>query len=288
MRINSVAHWRRSSGAEDTPWVVLHMAEFSSRPRESAHGTLWESHRALGSNQCIRAAGLKLRLGGIFALERIARDSEKDHWPIMEVLAAYVRENADVKNLGHTPAILGEDIAAILTVFRRRVHTREHKEHHLWLNNVDLRNANLMDTRLVRANLIGSNLDNALLGDVDLEQEAQLINATLKNTFLLGANLQETDLQFANVTGTSFQNVNLRGANLEGIVGLTADQLNDAVWDTSTRFPEYLVGDIPKSQGLGVGESYLERIPSQPRLTRPCSRRRFKRGGRGEGCGRRG
>lgn len=37
---------------------------------------------------------LEIRLGGIYALERIARDSEKDHWPILEVLSAYVRENA--------------------------------------------------------------------------------------------------------------------------------------------------------------------------------------------------
>jgi len=36
---------------------------------------------------------LEMRLGGIFALERIARDSPEDHWTIMEVLTAYVREN---------------------------------------------------------------------------------------------------------------------------------------------------------------------------------------------------
>jgi hypothetical protein len=37
---------------------------------------------------------LEVRLGGIYALERIARDSPKDHWTIMEVLTAYVRRNA--------------------------------------------------------------------------------------------------------------------------------------------------------------------------------------------------
>src|SRR5207247_3128017 len=37
-------------------------------------------------------AGLTVRLGGIYALERIARDSAKDHWQIMEVLTAYVRD----------------------------------------------------------------------------------------------------------------------------------------------------------------------------------------------------
>lgn len=36
---------------------------------------------------------LEVRLGGIYALERIARDSERDHWPIVEVLTAYVREH---------------------------------------------------------------------------------------------------------------------------------------------------------------------------------------------------
>ena len=42
---------------------------------------------------------LELRLGGIHALERIAQESEKDHWPIMEVLTTYVREHAPIKKL---------------------------------------------------------------------------------------------------------------------------------------------------------------------------------------------
>src|SRR5215510_11554046 len=42
----------------------------------------------LGSNN------LDVRLGGIYALERIARDSHKDHWTVMEVLTAFVREQS--------------------------------------------------------------------------------------------------------------------------------------------------------------------------------------------------
>src|SRR5215204_7190423 len=38
---------------------------------------------------------LEIRLGGIYALERIARDSpEKDYSTVMEVLTAYVRQNS--------------------------------------------------------------------------------------------------------------------------------------------------------------------------------------------------
>ena len=32
---------------------------------------------------------MEIRLGGIYALERIANDSDKDYWPIIETLTAY-------------------------------------------------------------------------------------------------------------------------------------------------------------------------------------------------------
>lgn len=40
---------------------------------------------------------LEIRLGGIYALERISNESEKDYWPIMEILTAYVRENSSAE-----------------------------------------------------------------------------------------------------------------------------------------------------------------------------------------------
>ena len=66
---------------------------------------------------------MAIRLGGIYALERIAKDSEKDHGPIMEVLTAYVRERAprqeeeETQNGAKKPPT---DIQAILTVIGRR------------------------------------------------------------------------------------------------------------------------------------------------------------------------
>jgi hypothetical protein len=42
---------------------------------------------------------LAVRLGGIYALERIARDSESDYRAVMEVLTAFVRESARVTTL---------------------------------------------------------------------------------------------------------------------------------------------------------------------------------------------
>jgi len=35
-----------------------------------------------------------VRIGGIYALERIARDSARDHPTVMDVLAAFIREHS--------------------------------------------------------------------------------------------------------------------------------------------------------------------------------------------------
>ena len=68
------------------------------------------------------SANMAIRLGGIYALERIAKDSEKDYGPVMEVLTAYVREKAPRKE-NHEPQAAEKpptDIQAILTVISRR------------------------------------------------------------------------------------------------------------------------------------------------------------------------
>ena len=37
---------------------------------------------------------LDVRIGGVYALERIARDSARDHPTVMEVLGAFIREHS--------------------------------------------------------------------------------------------------------------------------------------------------------------------------------------------------
>ncbi len=42
----------------------------------------------------LKDADISVRLGGLYALERVAKDSPKDHKVIMEILAAYIRERS--------------------------------------------------------------------------------------------------------------------------------------------------------------------------------------------------
>lgn len=67
---------------------------------------------------------MAMHLGGIYALERIARDSPNDHWTVMEVLTAYIRDKRSVDlsssvELNHLEPI-STDIQAALTVVGRR------------------------------------------------------------------------------------------------------------------------------------------------------------------------
>ncbi len=113
---------------------------------------------------------LAIRLGGIYALERIARDSERDHWPIMEILTAYVREHAPWKAEGqHSQPKLAPEIQAILTVLGRR--TRSYGKGEDWpldLSFTDLRRAALTDAHLERAVLWGTHLEDAVLSFLPL------------------------------------------------------------------------------------------------------------------------
>jgi hypothetical protein len=187
----------------------------------------------LGSDQ------LQVRLGAIYALERIARDSERDHWPIMEILTAYVRVHARWKE---PPEDRAEeegppiDIQAILTVLERRIWTRETQEQRLNLSGVDLRGALLRHMHLEGASLMNSHLEHSTLVDIHLE------NANLRRSHLENAQLSEVYLQSANLATAYLKEalvgaVDLRGANLLNVVGLTESQLDIAHTDWLTTLP---------------------------------------------------
>jgi len=91
---------------------------------------------------------IEVKLGGIYALEQIAKDAPKKyHWTVMEVLTAFVRENAPLKKEeeGEKEEIpkLRTDIQAALTVIGRRNCENEQENQRLDLNRIDIRGANL-------------------------------------------------------------------------------------------------------------------------------------------------
>ena len=174
---------------------------------------------------------LELRLGGIYGLERIARESERDHWPIMEVLTAYVREHA-THNTRPDYLDLAADIQAILTVLRRREWRYEKSDQQFDLHQTDLRRADLHGAHLEGANLDGLNLEGANLEGAHLDYAhlwetnlvaASLHGAHLKNADLEGPALEDAHarLAYADLTNANLENANLipRGSNGRELAG---------------------------------------------------------------------
>ncbi len=174
---------------------------------------------------------LEVRLGGIYALERIANQSERDYWPIMEVLTAYVRENTPYKpqeSIDYSQAApvtaapvtaapvtrpLPIDIQAILTVISRRDRKYEPKGKFLDLRGADLEEAILSPADLVNVNFRGTNLRKADLHGAVLD-DANLSGANLSGADLIGANLPGADLSKADLGRANASGANLRNAKI--------------------------------------------------------------------------
>lgn len=206
----------------------------------------------------IGSENLEARLGGIYALERLARTSEKDYWPIMEILTTFVREHASARNnptLQEPPQRLAPDVQAALDVIGRRRHSyKDGENHRLDLRGTDLRRANLAgakfagailsEVHLEEANLAGISLEDAILRETHLEHanlaEAKMERTYLSNSWLNGTTLRSANLREAYLSGSRFEGADLLGADLREAFGLTWDQIKTAKKDNRTRLPDYL------------------------------------------------
>jgi len=166
-----------------------------------------------------------VRLGGIYALEQIALDSAELHWPVIEVLTAYLREHAAVHtdaeaSAASTDRRLPADHQAIATVIGRRRIAQDREDQRLDLRGTDLSGvrwdgAHLEGADLVGAHLEGAHLAGAHLAAADL-REAQLEGAHLVDAHLEGASLAGAHLARALLVRAHMEGANLRRAHLEG------------------------------------------------------------------------
>jgi hypothetical protein len=178
---------------------------------------------------------LDVRIGGIYALERVARDSAADHPTVMEVLSAFIREHSreqwplpDAADLPAPERATRPDVQAALTVIGRRDATRDRRPidlHEANLTRATLTEANLSGVKLTGANLNRADLIRADLSDADLF-EANLSGARPIRANLTGANLAKADLTTANLARADLIRANLYSANLTRANLATANLTN--------------------------------------------------------------
>jgi hypothetical protein len=160
----------------------------------------------LGAMREANQPNIEVRLGGIYALNRIFKDWPSDYWLIANVLTAYVRHNArwTSSSAQASDAIPGTDIQAILTVLGHDPPPSGFDPDHKFdLRNTDLRGAELYNANLQWTDFWGAHLEGAQLWAADL-RGAKLERAHLAGANLRGAHLEGASLEQVDVTGASF------------------------------------------------------------------------------------
>jgi uncharacterized protein YjbI with pentapeptide repeats len=199
---------------------------------------------------------LGIRLGGVYALESIMRDSAADEPMIIEILCAFVRTHVAAPEVGgwwgDSRPVSTPDVQAAFTVLARRPDGDSPANRRVDLGDTlishqygQLAAARLRGVSLSAADLSGADLSGAVLADAYLGASrlsyADLSAADLSNAYLGqgskgvrvpdvkwgdfqgNVQLQGATLSRANLTGAIVRSADLRGAHLDGARLVHAD-----------------------------------------------------------------
>lgn len=199
----------------------------------------------------ISEPNIEVRLGGIYLLEKLAREHEELHWPIMEILCAYVRENAGRppkfdQNLGKAIIVdynnmtidqmnliekhknqlkpIRVDIQAAITVIGRRSEERRTSEKNRRKNSLVYREfrLDLSNCDLAYANFDGLHFENAIFDNSNFEEasfklafvtDVSFSSALLLNTSFRKANGMLANFSSSKCYGTDFNEAKLQGTS---------------------------------------------------------------------------
>ena len=193
---------------------------------------------------------LSVRLGGIYALQRLAKEHPmQNHVQIMQLFCAFVCDPPKAREA--TDLLLGKDIQTVMEAIGGRSKEGielENKEDF----KLDFRSANLGRLFLKDADLSSANFESAIFSNADLWgvdlSNCQCLNVRFSNANLNGANLSDAFLEGAKFSDVLLANANLSDANLLNtdlsgawlydpdsdiknkvpVKGLTQDQLDQA------------------------------------------------------------
>ena len=214
---------------------------------------------------------LAVRLGGIYALERLAEEHpENYHIQNMRLLCAFVRHPTTDPDLEKSLATaeypsLRQDVQTVLDVISP-LHERQSDLERSADFRLDLAGANLAHAILWDADLSG-----AILSGADLTR-AQFNNASLMWSMLGGARLCsatlfDTNLAYADLHGVDFSNASMHGSILsnarfskfDGAIAATG--LTQAQLDSAQAHPNY-EPDLSGVLDVQTGEPLLWRDKS--------------------------
>ncbi|MER7410737.1 pentapeptide repeat-containing protein [Streptomyces cacaoi] len=216
--------------------VVVTREQTVNEVRVTREGQITDRYTSAVDNLGDKAA--EVRLGGIYALQRIMKDSPRDQSSVVDVLSAYVRTHAR----GQTAQDAGSgrpaaDVQAAFEVLARRDPHRDGR------STVDLREAHLANVSVRGTGRAGSSADGGVRPGTDTArlpganlsgavlESANLAGARMNGDYLVGTRLTEADLPRADLrsswlVGARLDDARLNGADLHGARAIDASLRN--------------------------------------------------------------
>ncbi|MFF3299122.1 pentapeptide repeat-containing protein [Streptomyces sp. NPDC001741] len=217
-------------------WMQVDQA--NKELRISEQGQITNRFNAAVTN--LGSDSLDVRMGGIYALERIMQDSVRDRATVVSVLTAYVRRHApfpakgeeeersasqdgqpptDIEAVMHVLAErpLGTGGMPVLELARTDLSGLTAGQGRSEFADAIFRQADLSRAELAHANLSGAILEGAILRRADLAH-ASLTGAAMTKAVLSGARLTAADLISASLGAAHLDGAELSGARLSQAV----------------------------------------------------------------------
>ena len=274
-------------------WPEL-QADTAQRQFETAQAGLLNERYQKGA-EMLGSGVLSVRLGGIYALKRLAEEHPKEfHIQIIELFCAFVRHPTEgdshetvspERGRGETGEIDGNDrsdqrtrsdVHAAVKVISSLNEIVENNKLQMDLRGANLSYSDLKGANLSNAILTGANLQHAYLEDANLSGAelcsagtnlnwtiltgAKLTGADLSDADLFAARLVATDLSNATLIHTNLRKANLSGADLTN-AHLSRTILSDAHLHNTNLSNTDLWDDV-----VGMSQEQLDEAVSEANL----------------------
>jgi hypothetical protein len=189
--------------------IALKAQNTNIADRNSFNDIFTKAIEQLGAFTGENEPNINVRIGAIYALEKLSQTNIDYYQVIIDILCSYVRENSPIKNRENNYDEIRMDVQTAITVIGRR---KRLKGEYLILSG---------------ANLIGANMQN---GD-------------FRFAVFSYSDFHNASLRDANLKGTAFKHADLETADLRDAKNLTCEQLTAAEnWQQAYRDPELACG----------------------------------------------
>ncbi len=197
-------------------WLAERQSFTTQRQADIAEQSLLDERYQRGA-EMLGSSVLSVRIGGVYALKRLAEDRPQEyHVPVMELFCAFLRDPTRYGDGTEQPPPqwhpLRGDVQEVISAICERkdagIEYERIRNFRLDLHRVDFSETDLSKGTLTHADLREANFAYASLNQTDLS------NATLWRTDLIAANLSDAHLFNADLSEAILEGADLSGAEL--------------------------------------------------------------------------